>query len=144
MGSTTLQAATLSTAVNIPNPLKPGAVSFRSRGYWFESTAYGGRAHPYEVALPSKGTINQTLAILSTCDLPLNHPIVVNNSQRPGVPKTITMEDMLKHAQKTVAYGNRTNSPGRCGSSRTTSIPRPSGRICMAEPGVWNSSCTAR
>jgi hypothetical protein len=91
---------------NIPNPLKPGAGLVPVRGYWFESTAYGGRAHPYEVSFAFEGHINQTLAILSTCDLPLNHPIVVNNSQRPGVPKTITMEDMLKHAQKTVAYGN--------------------------------------
>lgn len=91
---------------NIPNPLNPSVGLVPVRGYWFESTAYGGRAHPYAVSFAFEGHINQTLAILSTCDLPLNHPIVVNNSQVPGVPKTITMEDMLKHAQKTITLGN--------------------------------------
>jgi hypothetical protein len=76
------------------------------QGYWFESTAYGGRAQPYQVPFAFEGHINQSLAILSSCDLPLNHPIVVNDSQRPGMPKTITMDDMVKSAQKTVTLGN--------------------------------------
>lgn len=91
---------------NIPNPLDPEAGLVPVQGYWFESTAYGGRAHPYQVMFAYEGHINQSLAILSMCDLPLTQPIVVNDSQRPGMPKTITMGDMLRSAQKTISLGN--------------------------------------
>ncbi len=62
---------------------------------WFEKTQYGGRAHPFSKPYWFEGHVNQFLAILATCNLPLE-----TTFQTPGGP--ITMKDMLKNAQMTV------------------------------------------
>lgn len=62
---------------------------------WFEKTQHGGRAHPYNKPYWFEGHINQSLAILSQCEVPLDTTF--------GTPKgPITMRDMLKNAQMTV------------------------------------------
>lgn len=62
---------------------------------WFEKTQYGGRAHPFSKPFWFEGHVNQFLAILATCNLPLE-----TTFQTPGGP--ITMKEMLKNAQMTV------------------------------------------
>jgi hypothetical protein len=62
---------------------------------WFEKTQYGGRAHPFSKPYWFEGHVNQFLAILATCNLPLE-----TTFQTPGGP--ITMKEMLKNAQMTV------------------------------------------
>ncbi|MFN9717992.1 MAG: hypothetical protein ACK58L_04805, partial [Planctomycetota bacterium] len=62
---------------------------------WFQKTAHGGRAHPFNKPYWFEGHINQSLAILSQCELPLDTEF--------GTPDgPITMRDMLKNAQMTV------------------------------------------
>jgi hypothetical protein len=61
---------------------------------WFQKTSHGGRAHPYSVPYAFEGHINQSLAILAMCNLPLDTQF--NTPQGP-----ITMRDMLKNAQMT-------------------------------------------
>ena len=62
---------------------------------WFEKTQFGGRAHPYNKPYAFEGHINQSLAILSMCNVPLDMQF--------GTPQgPITMRDMLKNAQMTV------------------------------------------
>jgi hypothetical protein len=64
---------------------------------WFEATAYGGRAHPYNgTPYDFEGHVNQTLAILSMCDVPLTYEF------KTGDGRTVTMADMVRHAQMTV------------------------------------------
>ena len=62
---------------------------------WFEKTPHGGRAHPYSRPWAFEGHANQFLAVLSMCELPVDHQF-----QTPSGP--ITISDMVKHAQKTV------------------------------------------
>lgn len=62
---------------------------------WFQKTQHGGRAHPFSKPYWFEGHINQFLAILSMCNVPLD--------QQFGTPNgPITMRDMLKNAQMTV------------------------------------------
>lgn len=92
---------------SLPDPqLPPGSPRVDVREYWFQSTAYGGRAQPYVVSFAFEGHTNQFLAILSMADLPLTHTFVVSDPQRPGMTKTITMADMVRHAQMNMHLGN--------------------------------------
>ncbi|MFM7058060.1 MAG: hypothetical protein ACKO2P_14170 [Planctomycetota bacterium] len=62
---------------------------------WFEKTVHGGRAHPYIKPYWFEGHINQFVAMLASCNLPLDAKF--------GTPTgPITMQDMLKNAQMTV------------------------------------------
>ncbi|HVJ69370.1 MAG TPA: hypothetical protein VM510_15400, partial [Caulifigura sp.] len=61
--------------------------------HWFEATRFGGRAHPFSVPYHFEGHVNQFLALLTMCNLPLNHQFGV------GGGRTVTMADMVKHAQ---------------------------------------------
>jgi hypothetical protein len=61
---------------------------------WFQKTSHGGRAHPFNYPYWFEGHINQSLAILAMCNLPLDTEF--------GTPQgPITMRDMLKNAQMT-------------------------------------------
>jgi hypothetical protein len=61
---------------------------------WFQKTSHGGRAHPFNHPYWFEGHINQSLAILAMCNLPLDAQF--------GTPQgPITMRDMLKNAQMT-------------------------------------------
>ena len=94
-------------SASLPDPLQPpGSPRVNVRGYWFESTAYGGRAQPYVVSFAFEGHTNQFLAILSMSDLPLTQTFVVSDSQKPGATKLITMADMVRHSQMNVHVGN--------------------------------------
>jgi hypothetical protein len=62
---------------------------------WFETTSFGGRAHPYAGPYAFEGHPNQFLAILSMSDLPLDHELRAGNS-------TITIGDMVENAKKEV------------------------------------------
>lgn len=62
---------------------------------WFEKTQFGGRAHPYNKPYWFEGHINQSLAILAQCEVPLDTTFGTPNGP-------ITMRDMLKNAQMTV------------------------------------------
>lgn len=64
---------------------------------WFQRTRYGGRAHPYSKAYAFEGHPNQFLAILAMADVPLDHKFVTSGQE------TITVEEMVKHAQMTVS-----------------------------------------
>ena len=82
------------------NGRKVSAIEFisnqgRFRGdYWFEKTPYGGRAHPYNgTPYDFEGHVNQSLAILSMSNLPLDHKFIVADGQ------TVTMADMVNHAK---------------------------------------------
>lgn len=62
---------------------------------WFQKTDHGGCAHPYSQPYWFEGHINQFLAMLASCNLPLDATF--------GTPAgPITMQDMLKNAQMTV------------------------------------------
>jgi len=63
--------------------------------HWFEKTVHGGRAHPYIKPYWFEGHVNQFLAVLSLCNLPLDTKF----GTASGV---ISMRDMLKNAQMTV------------------------------------------
>lgn len=64
---------------------------------WFEATIHGGRAHPYNgTPYDFEGHVNQTLAIIAMCDPPLTHEFKVDGG------RTITMADLVRHAQMTV------------------------------------------
>jgi hypothetical protein len=63
--------------------------------HWFEKTVHGGRAHPYIKPYWFEGHVNQFLAVLSMCNLPLDTKF----GTASGV---ISMRDMLKNAQMTV------------------------------------------
>jgi len=67
----------------------------RFRGdYWFEKTAFGGRGHPFNgTPYHFEGHVNQFLAILTMCNLPIDHQFVVRDKQ------VVTMQDMVNHAQ---------------------------------------------
>lgn len=61
---------------------------------WFQKTSHGGRAHPFNHPYWFEGHINQSLAILAMCNLPLETQF--------GTPQgPITMREMLKNAQMT-------------------------------------------
>lgn len=62
---------------------------------WFQKTQHGGRAHPYSQPYWFEGHINQFVAILASCNVPLEAKF-----NTPSGP--ITMADMLKNAQMTV------------------------------------------
>ncbi len=92
---------------SLPDPQRPpGSPLVHVREHWFQSTAYGGRAQPYVVSFAFEGHTNQFLAILSMADLPKTHTFVVSDPQRPGMTKTITMADMVRHAQMNMHVGN--------------------------------------
>lgn len=62
---------------------------------WFQKTVHGGQAHPFNKPYWFEGHINQFLAILAMCNVPLDTQF--------GTPQgPITMRDMLKNAQMTV------------------------------------------
>lgn len=66
--------------------------------YWFEATEHGGRARPYNgVPYEFEGHVNQTLGLLALSNLPLNHQFKVAGG------RTLTMADMVRHAQMTVS-----------------------------------------
>lgn len=61
---------------------------------WFEKTQYGGRAHPYNgTPYDFEGHVNQTMAIIAMCNVPLTHKFHTANGQ------VVTMQDMVRHAQ---------------------------------------------
>ena len=65
---------------------------------WFEATKYGGRAHPYNgTPYEFEGHVNQFLAVLSMCDLPLDHEFKAADG------KTVTMQQMVDHAKMAVS-----------------------------------------
>ncbi|MBL8851223.1 MAG: hypothetical protein JNG89_16195 [Planctomycetaceae bacterium] len=68
------------------------AARFRDE-FWFEKTAFGGRGHPFSVPYAFEGHVNQFLAILTMCDLPLTHEFVVKDGQ------VVTMQEMVNHSQ---------------------------------------------
>lgn len=79
---------------------KVSAIEFISNGaqyrgdYWFEKTAFGGRGHPFNgTPYAFEGHVNQFLAIMTMCNLPLDHQFVVKDGQ------VVTMQDMVNHAQ---------------------------------------------
>lgn len=81
---------------------KIAAIDFISNGAtfhgdpWFEKTVYGARAHPYNgTPYHFEGHVNQSLAILTMCNLPLDHRFVIKDNQ------VVTMQDMVNHAQLT-------------------------------------------
>ena len=63
--------------------------------HWFEKTVHGGRAHPYIKPYWFEGHVNQFLAVLSMCNLPLD-------TKFGTAAGAISMRDMLKNAQMTV------------------------------------------
>ncbi|WP_139228331.1 hypothetical protein [Planctomicrobium piriforme] len=64
---------------------------------WFEATQYGAKAHPYNgTPYDFEGHVNQTLAIISMCDVPTTHVF------RTGDGRSVTMADMIRNAQMTV------------------------------------------
>ena len=75
-----------------------GGATYRG-DHWFEKTRYGGRAHPYSQAYAFEGHPNQMLAILAMCEVPLDRELKAANNQ------TITVRDIVQHAQKEVATG---------------------------------------
>ncbi len=64
---------------------------------WFEATAHGGRAHPFNVPFHFEGHVNQFLALLSLSNLPYDHQFQVAGG------KTVTMADMIENAKLTVS-----------------------------------------
>lgn len=82
--------------VNAIEWISDGA-QFRGQ-YWFEATEYGARAHPYNgVPYEFEGHVNQTLGLLALSNLPLSHEFRVQDG------KTVTMADMVRHAQMTAS-----------------------------------------
>ncbi|OAI52457.1 hypothetical protein AYO47_06175 [Planctomyces sp. SCGC AG-212-M04] len=65
--------------------------------HWFEATRFGGRAHPFSVPYHFEGHVNQTLALFTMCNLPLDHKFAVQ-----GGKGFVTMADMVRHAQMMV------------------------------------------
>lgn len=63
--------------------------------YWFESSRYGGRAHPYSRPYAFEGHANQFLAILSMCGVELDREF--GTASGP-----VTMRGMINNAQKTL------------------------------------------
>lgn len=65
--------------------------------YWFEKTAYGGRAHPYNGTMwDFEGHVNQTLALIAMSNPSLDHKFEVRGGE------TVTMQDMVNHAKMMV------------------------------------------
>lgn len=65
---------------------------------WFEVTEHGGRAHPFNgTPYEFEGHVNQTLAVLSMCQLPLTHEFRTPDGQ------VITMQQMVDHAKMNVS-----------------------------------------
>jgi len=61
---------------------------------WFEKTQHGGRAHPYSAPFCFEGHINQFLAKLAACRVPLDATF--------GTPDgPVTIRDMISHAKMT-------------------------------------------
>lgn len=61
---------------------------------WVEKTADGGRIHPFNgEPYEFEGHVNQSLAIISMCNLPLNHEFKTVSGQ------IVTMQDMVNHAK---------------------------------------------
>lgn len=63
--------------------------------YWFEKTQFGGRAHPYSRPYAFEGHANQTIALISMCGVGLDREFGTAGG-------TVTMRDMIRHAQMTV------------------------------------------
>lgn len=63
--------------------------------YWFEKTEFGGRAHPYSRPYAFEGHANQTIALISMCGVGLEREFGTAGG-------TVTMRDMIRHAQMTV------------------------------------------
>lgn len=64
--------------------------------FWFEKTRYGGRAHPYSRPYAFEGHANQTLALLSMSRVPKDREFGTATG-------TVTMGEMIKHAQMSVS-----------------------------------------
>ncbi|MCR9201365.1 MAG: methyltransferase domain-containing protein [Planctomycetaceae bacterium] len=64
--------------------------------YWFEKTQFGGRAHPYSRPYAFEGHANQTIALISMCGVGLDREFGTADG-------TVTMRDMIRHAQMTVS-----------------------------------------
>lgn len=64
--------------------------------YWFERTRHGGRAHPYSRPYAFEGHANQTIALISMCGVELDRQFGTSDG-------SVTMRDMIRHAQMTVA-----------------------------------------
>ncbi|MCA8999557.1 MAG: hypothetical protein KDA80_21355, partial [Planctomycetaceae bacterium] len=81
--------------VNVLEHISNGA---RYKGnLWFEATQHGAKAHPYNgTPFDFEGHVNQTLAIVAMCNPSLDHKFLVEGG------KTVTMKDMIKHAQMSV------------------------------------------
>ncbi|MEW4490000.1 hypothetical protein AB1L42_18095 [Thalassoglobus sp. JC818] len=64
---------------------------------WIEKTKDGGRIHPYNgTPYEFEGHVNQSLAIISMCNLPLDYKFKTASGQH------ITMQEMVDHAKKNV------------------------------------------
>jgi len=61
---------------------------------WFERAAKGAKAHPYNgTPYDFEGHVNQSLAIIAMCDLPLTHQFTLADGTKA------TMADMVRQAQ---------------------------------------------
>lgn len=73
-----------------------GGAHFKG-AYWFEKSAYGGRAHPYNGTMwDFEGHVNQTLALIAMSNPPLDHKFKVAHGEE------VTMQDMVNHAKMMV------------------------------------------
>jgi len=65
---------------------------------WFQVTPWGAKAHPYNgTPYDFEGHVNQTLSIISMCNVPLTHEFKTADG------RTVTMADMVRHAQMAVS-----------------------------------------
>lgn len=64
--------------------------------YWFERTRHGGRAHPYSRPYAFEGHANQTIALISMCGVELDRQFGTSEG-------SVTMRDMIRHAQMTLS-----------------------------------------
>ncbi|WP_437230754.1 hypothetical protein SH661x_002128 [Planctomicrobium sp. SH661] len=87
--------------VNAIDFITAGA-KFKGEG-WFERTPAGAKAHPYNgTPYDFEGHVNQTLAIIAMCDLPLTHQFTLNDGTKA------TMAEMVRHAQWSVTTKEET------------------------------------
>lgn len=70
---------------------------------WFERAEKGAKAHPYNgTPYDFEGHVNQSLAIIAMCDLPLTHQFTLADGSKA------TMADMVRHAQWAVTTKEET------------------------------------
>ena len=65
---------------------------------WWQTTETGGRPHPFTTPYVFEGHSGQFLAILSMAGLPLEHQLEADGG-------TITIADLVKHAQQSIRVG---------------------------------------